>query len=270
MEKLISIDLSSEFGFFKNPQFNGEIDNKSYSFDSIHKLSVYGLLGRLIGLNGLDNSSNTFPEYYEKLRDIKVGIEIQTAINKSWQSTTSSSGLYSDSGKNSGATLIMRKDVITKPRYRIYLLLDLSDENHNKVYKHLKDNIEPYFGYLYFGKSSFIVERNNFKDHDYEKVEDFTGRVKTLFSSDFNIPRSRRGNNTDNVYDIDFIFSSNKEVIFQREVSIPNDYIERDNGSISYGNIIPFNFTNKKIEISNESETETIIKLNEEDAICVQ
>lgn len=274
MKKLVSIDLSSELGFFKNPQFNGEIDNNSYSFDSIHKLAIYGLLGRLIGLRGVNNPTDTtsiFPEYYDKLKDIKIGISVLDTIKKDWICTTSSSGLYSNDAKKVGQTLIMNKNVIVNPNYRLYLQLELENEDHNSIYKSLKDNLEPYFGYLYFGKSSFMVERNNFQEYNFKKVDTFTGIIKTLFRSEYDIPRSRRENNIDNVYDIGFIFDKSKEVIYQRKVSLPIDYIQRKNKSISYGKFVEFIMTNKKVKIDNVNNDEEILELDgTNEAICMQ
>jgi len=233
MEKLISIDLSSpSYGFFKNPQYNGEKNNKSYSYDSIHKLAIYGLLGRTIGLRGIGNSPNLFPEYYEKLKGIKVGIEVLNTIRKGWDRTVSSSGLYSN-GPDGGVNLIIEKNVIISPEYRLYLKLDLTNKIHEEIYNVFKDNLLFYFGTIYFGNTSYTAHRENFKEYSFSEAEKFEGKVKTLFKSDFKAPTSRRGNNSNTVKEIGFVFETNKEVIYERNVSIPVDYVQIGKNNIS-------------------------------------
>ncbi len=47
--KLISFDLQGDFGFFRKPDVN---DGIQLGYNLIHKPSVLGLLGAIIGLQG--------------------------------------------------------------------------------------------------------------------------------------------------------------------------------------------------------------------------
>ncbi|MDD3772535.1 MAG: CRISPR-associated protein Cas5, partial [Weeksellaceae bacterium] len=49
MEKLISIDLKADFGFFRKPDTNNTIN---LSYNIIHKPAILGILGAIIGLEG--------------------------------------------------------------------------------------------------------------------------------------------------------------------------------------------------------------------------
>jgi len=71
MQKLISIDLKADFGFFRKPDANVGIN---LSYNMLHKPALLGILGAIIGLEGYKELGK-IPEYYEKLKDLQVGIE---------------------------------------------------------------------------------------------------------------------------------------------------------------------------------------------------
>lgn len=73
MKKLISFTIKAEFGFFKKPDINDKI---FISYNMIHKPSLLGILGAIMGYDGYVQSKDTtqFPEYYQKLKAIRVAI----------------------------------------------------------------------------------------------------------------------------------------------------------------------------------------------------
>src|SRR5690554_6621397 len=68
--RLISFDIPSNFGFFRKPETNNTLN---VSYNMIHKPVVLGILGAIIGLDGYRRKGE-FPGYYQKLKNIKLGI----------------------------------------------------------------------------------------------------------------------------------------------------------------------------------------------------
>lgn len=246
MKKLISIDMSSDCGFFKNPQFNGEKDDKNYGFDSIHKLSIFGMCGSMLGLSGIRSriKADTFEEseYYEKLKHIKIGISILSDIKKEWIVNNSHSGMF-----NSGGNLIIRYDTLISPKYRIYFILDTTNEYEKKLYDILSNNFIGHFGTIHFGKSNHIVERTNFKEYSYILADNkFEGFIKTLFDGSYKLYSSRFDKNK-NKYDISFLYENkNATKTYERNVSLPVS-LKKDRNKFKYDSYVDFIHTNKKI-----------------------
>jgi CRISPR-associated protein Cas5h len=70
MEKLVSINIKSDFGFLKKPDTNDPI---YLTFNMLHKPSLLGILGAIIGEKGFQKHGE-MPEYYRKLKGLKVSI----------------------------------------------------------------------------------------------------------------------------------------------------------------------------------------------------
>ena len=70
-KKIISFDLNAEFGFFKKPDIN---DGIYLTYNMLHKPALLGIIGAIIGLKGYERNG-VLPEYYNKLKHIKVGIQ---------------------------------------------------------------------------------------------------------------------------------------------------------------------------------------------------
>ena len=90
MNKVISIDLKADFGFFKKPDTNDPI---YLTFNMLHKPALLGILGAILGLMGFSEAKKKvkkgkknnepvvidkeelLPEYYRKLKNLKVGVK---------------------------------------------------------------------------------------------------------------------------------------------------------------------------------------------------
>jgi CRISPR-associated protein Cas5h len=194
MQKLISIDLKSDFGFFRKPDANNTIN---LSYNMLHKPALLGILGSIIGLGGYSQSFEKeneeplkkgqkrkpiFPEYYEKFKTLKIGIEPLNHENGNFQKTVIK---YSNTigYANNGSTYLTEEATLIKPSYRIYLLLDLTDESQTKLFNYLKEGKTEYIPY--FGKNEFPIwwDKNEFKEYEFEKVEmtDRSYKIVTLF-----------------------------------------------------------------------------------------
>lgn len=179
MQKLISVDLKSDFGFFRKPDANNTIN---LSYNMLHKPALLGILGAIIGLDGYKEKGK-FPEYYEKLKDLQIGIEPLGHEKGNFQKTVIK---YSNTVgyANNGSNYLTEEATLIKPSYRIYLLLELEDEHQNRLCDYLKNGKTEYIPY--FGKNEFPIwwEKDSFGEYEFEKVgeNENSYRVSSLFT----------------------------------------------------------------------------------------
>ncbi len=157
LKEAITFELSGDTGFFKKPDVNV---NTYFTYNNIHKVALIGILGAIIGLGGHiqqnrknqleDNEqkiNNTFPEFYEKLHNLKVSIEPKGKNGyfiKKIQTFNNSVGYAS---KEVGGNLIIKEQWLENPCWQIYILDDNSIEK--DIFNKLKD-------YLVNNKCVFI------------------------------------------------------------------------------------------------------------------
>lgn len=167
-KRLISFDLQADFGCLKKPDVN---DGLMLSFNMLHKPALLGILGAVIGLRGYTQKGQ-LPEYYTVLKNIPLSIEpigddkgnfIKTAIKY-----TNTVG-YANAD---GGTLIVHEQTLIAPAYRIYLLLDLTDEVQAHLYKNLKANEAVYLPYIGKNECSawfedYDTEGERFREYEY-------------------------------------------------------------------------------------------------------
>lgn len=181
MEKLISIDLYADFGFFRKPDTN---DGINLSYIMLHKPALLGVLGAIIGLKGYEQYGK-FPEYYEKLKDLKIGIAPLRHEKGNFQKTVIK---YSNTVgyANKGSNYLTEEATLVAPAYRCYLLLNMDVEIQKKLYEYLKAGKAEYLPY--FGKNEFSAwwetGDNGFREHDYKagkQAESGNLKILTLF-----------------------------------------------------------------------------------------
>ncbi|CAA6825096.1 MAG: CRISPR-associated protein, Cas5h family [uncultured Sulfurovum sp.] len=168
--KAISFILSAKTAIFKKPDVNSYL---YVTYNNIHKPALLGLLGAIIGLGGynqlhtqkellkekvkgskgkdkkvlqeeLFKLEEQYPEFYEKLKDLKVSITPLAPhgyFSKKVQVFNNSVGYAS---KEAGGNLIVREQWLEKPKWKIMILDDGSE-----MYEKLK-------GYLLSKQSTFI------------------------------------------------------------------------------------------------------------------
>ena len=174
--KLISIDLKSDFGFFKKPDIN---DSIYLTYNMIHKPALLGLLGATLGLEG-HKSYGKLPQYYDKLqkeRKLKIGIEPigKGQTNGNFEKTTVK---YNNAtGHASAGTLNILEQILIKPAYRIYLELD----DNEKLFRRLKNYEAVFIPYL--GKNDFPCWWENFKENygNVTNIKSDNFKIKTIF-----------------------------------------------------------------------------------------
>lgn len=171
MEKLISIDLKADFGFLRKPDTN---DGISMSYNMLHKPGLLGIFGAILGLSGYQKRGE-LPEYYLKLKDLKIGISPLNHQNGNFAKTTI---IYTNTVgyANKDGNLIAYENTLIKPSYTVYVILDAESPLYNQLkYKHAE-----YIPYL--GKNEYPLWWENFNEYDikpYAFDDDY--EVKGLF-----------------------------------------------------------------------------------------
>lgn len=172
---LISFDLKAEMGFFKKPDIN---DGIYLTYNMLHKPALMGILGAVLGLHGFEANSK-LPEYYEKLKHLKVGIQPLCSSNGNFEkeivSYNNGTGFAS---KEEGGNLIVTEQILLKPEYRCYLMLDTNDELEKKLFDYIMANKAEFLPYL--GKNDFSAWWTDSKVYDKYEEFDFGRDFKVI------------------------------------------------------------------------------------------
>lgn len=206
--KLISFDLCADMGFFKKPDINEKI---YLTYNMLHKPALLGILGAIIGLRGYERNGE-FPEYYMRLKHLKIGIEPLNSDKGNYTKTTVSynntTGFASD---EAGGNLIVTEQILLYPSYRCYLLLNTDNEIEHTLYERIFNQNSEYLPYL--GKNDFsawwskdsVIE---YSFYEGQPQEDFV--IKSIFRKDGSSVKKERQNLLD---DFD-MYSIEPESIF--------------------------------------------------------
>lgn len=171
--KAIKFKLSGKTAMFKKPDINS---NVYLTYSCIHKVAVLGILGAILGLKGYNKQGNDdYPEFYSKLSNYRIGIEIlndRGVIRKSIQKFNNSTGLAS---KETGGNLIVNEYWLTDPEFLITIALE-GNEFDSEIEDRIMNNKFHYIPYL--GKNdhfanvteSELVELEEFKSDEYIKI----------------------------------------------------------------------------------------------------
>ena len=156
MKKLISFTIKAEFGMFKKPDINDKI---FVSYNMIHKPYLLGILGAIMGYAGHNQNKDKskMPEYYEKLKDIRVAIA----------PSDENGGIFKKefiifNNTTNGSIANITEQTLVNPAYRIYLELD--DVKHKNLIDSLNNNQAVYPPYM--GKNEFSLWWDNFSIHE--------------------------------------------------------------------------------------------------------
>lgn len=155
----LSFEIGGKTAIFKKPDVNSYA---YFTYNNIHKPALLGIFGAIIGLAGYNKLyeqnrglkkgqlgyNDGFPEYYEKLKDLKVSIiplsnskENRGYFTKKIQTFNNSVGYASF---EQGGNLVVREQWLENPKWQIIIL-----DNQSEVFKKIKD-------YLLNKKTEFI------------------------------------------------------------------------------------------------------------------
>ena len=171
MDKLISIDFSADFGFFRKPDTN---EGVALSYNMLHKPALLGILGAIAGYAGYQRRGE-LPEYYQELKDLKIGIKPLNHQKGNFSKTvvwyTNTVGYANKDGN-----FLAQENMLIKPSYRVFLMLA---ESH-VLFSNLKKGEAEYLPY--FGKNEFPIWWNNYQEYpidEFQFSEDY--QLDTIF-----------------------------------------------------------------------------------------
>lgn len=248
MKKLISFDLKSEMGFFKKPDINNGI---YLTYNLLHKPALLGILGAIIGFSGYFEN-NKFPEYYQNLKDLPLGIEPTNHENGNFQKTIVkyNNGVGYASSEE-GGNLIIVEQTLLKPSFRVYLLLDLENEHQHKLYSHIKNCQAEYLPYM--GKNDYSAwwNKESVKEYEYKNFSfDKDFEIKTIYIKNNPLKNEKYQPK----YKLGGKIESNHFAYFERLPVVFNEKL------FQY-ELFDFVYTNWKLE--RESSTEGLYELHE-------
>ena len=157
VDKIISFDISSEFGMFKKP----DVNDIYFTFNIIPKPTLLGIIGAIIGLGGYSQQGNdTFPEFYEELKNLPIGI-IPYGNKGVYQKRLIKYNNTVGYANKDGGTLNIVEHTLINPKYKIYIGLNLSIDIHRKIDKYLSSKPVEYEYIPYMGKNEFRLFIDN-------------------------------------------------------------------------------------------------------------
>lgn len=168
-QRLISFDLKAEMGFLKKPDIN---DGIYLTYNMLHKPALLGILGAIAGMKGYEKNGE-FPDYYKKLKHLKVGIQPLDSdkgnFTKEIVSYNNGTGFASN---EEGGNLIVTEQILLKPSYRCYLLLNQDSPDEKTLYDNILSFKAEFLPYL--GKNDFSAWWVNAKEYNSAKKFDFS------------------------------------------------------------------------------------------------
>jgi len=184
IDKLITFEISSDFGIFKKP----DVNDLYFSFNIIPKPTLLGILGAIVGLGGYSqmNASDDFPEFYKELKDLLVSIiplEKKGVFQKRIIKYNNTIGY----ANKDGGTLNISEQTLINPKYKIYLALNFDKSSHKLVYDYLAKKPIEYEYIPYMGKNEFKLDIRNVNfdiNFDFELNNDFA--ISSLFINNGN------------------------------------------------------------------------------------
>ncbi|AWZ48417.1 type I-B CRISPR-associated protein Cas5 [Clostridiaceae bacterium 14S0207] len=182
--KVLKFQLSGKTAFFKKPDVNTYL---YFTYGNIHKVSLLGILGAIMGYKGYNSQCNKlykekkeisiYPEFYNKLKHIKVGIVPLTNkgyILKKVQTFNNSVGYAS---KEQGGNLIVKEQWLENPIWDIYIIIE--DEITEELANQIKNCCFKYIPYL--GKNDHLANINKVEIlENIEEIKDVE-KIDSLF-----------------------------------------------------------------------------------------
>lgn len=253
--KVLKFNLSGKFAFFKNEVMNDMYD----TYPHIHKPSLLGLFGAMLGYNGYAQTQKVFgkkeidfPEYYKKLKDLKIAIvPKKQSFTKVLETFTNTTAMFNrvtvmkpkvkkeDVEENEekeekvkgektenkvGSNLIVQQFWLENPSWDIYLVID-NDES-----KKIEDSVLNYKSVysLYLGANNHFANISDIGILEAKEIIEKGVIINSLVKDEE--VSVRTGNIKEDVYFYDYILPtllSPKTNIYKKEDFIlTNDTLE--------------------------------------------
>ncbi|SHK79465.1 CRISPR-associated protein Cas5h [Clostridium cavendishii DSM 21758] len=236
--KALKFNISGKTAFFKKPDVNTYY---YFTYGSIHKVALLGIVGAILGLKGYNQQENNrYPEFYELLKDLDIAIvpkNEEGSISKKVQIFNNSVGYASE---EKGGNLIVKEQWLENPRWVVYIKLDGYENNQiDDICKEIEERfLKRNFVYIpYLGKNDHIANIDNMSVVDMNTTKQ--EKINSLFfKDDFKISLEQ-----DEDWDFD-----DTESLWKYEEKLPISLEERTNQYETRTMIA----TNMKLDINND------------------
>lgn len=152
----------------------------------LHKPALLGILGAINGEKGFQKHGE-MPEYYKKLKDLKISIAPLEENGKAYHENgnfaktiikyNNTTGLASE---EEGGNLMVTEQSLVAPAFKCWIMLDIGNETEAKLYNYLKEGKAEYLPYM--GKNEFSLWWDNFIEYDFETfISDKIFKIDSLF-----------------------------------------------------------------------------------------
>ena len=196
MNKLVSIDLYSDFGCLKKPDTN---DPVYLTFNMLHKPALLGMLGAVAGLEGFqekppakkkkgkdlfsgeEEQQPKVAVYYDALKELKIGIQPLRHENGNFSKTILTYNNGVGYANLDGGNLMVTEQMLIAPAYRCYVLFEKDGDLFRQLYQNLKNCDAEYLPYM--GKNEFSVFWKNWQEYPFRQFEpeDKSFELKSIF-----------------------------------------------------------------------------------------
>lgn len=240
--KVIKFNLNGKTAFFKKP----DVNKIYFTYSNIHKVALCGIFGSIVGYGGYNQQQkeDDYPEFYEKLKDMKISIVPKVNnISKKLQTFNNSIGYAS---KEEGGNLIIKEQWLENPSWDIYILFE---EKYQEIFDRLTKSKFKYIPYL--GKNDHVANVNDVEILEAEKLENFD-KIDSLFIND-NLEITTDNFEFDFYEDCEEKFKYQEKLPYELELTT-NQYILRN-----------FVFTNMNVSVKDQNclEDDIVYKINE-------
>lgn len=258
--KILKFTLSGKTAFFKKPDVNS---NFYFTYGHIHKVALMGIFGAILGYGGYNQQIRNkmdYPEFYDKLKHIKISIVPQQVVennntsvknkiqngyfNKIIQTFNNTVGYANKDGN-----LIIKEQWLEDVCWDIYLLLQGSIEE--EITYHVLRSETVFTPYL--GKNDHLA---NITSPELLEAEEFNGDGRFSIESLY----LKENFQVSIVDELDDLFDIEKEsvIIYKYEERLPIGLELNTNQYVT----VPFAYTNATVELRDSQLNITLYKCN--------
>ncbi|MFV0559579.1 MAG: CRISPR-associated protein Cas5 [Enterococcus sp.] len=172
--EVVKFNLSGNLACFRKATTVNGATERVLTYDLIPLTVVKGIIGAILGYNGLAVAyrMQTQPEYMDRLADVSIGIVPIHPGVKFIQSITNTTG-FANKG---GATAIIEQEVLADVSYDIYVTNEFSD--FDELCKRLEKQQPKYPVVL--GRKGMIAQFSKGERLNLEVEENYSGKLSSL------------------------------------------------------------------------------------------
>lgn len=191
--EILRFTLRGKNAFFKKAEVNSYV---YYTYGNIHRIALMGIFGAILGYGGHsqikdfrkkknktgENLKESFPEFYERLKEVKISVlpskkYEKGVIPKKIQSFNNSVGYAS---KEQGGNLIVKEQWLENPSWDIAVLID--SEEAEKIKASICSKKCVYYPYL--GKNDHMADIGNIRVEDVKETDFEIGKLSCFVPLD--------------------------------------------------------------------------------------